>query len=147
MASETMVCVCLCVCKVSLYSGESYVALESAVYPGQHVGISEDGEMKPPGETPPMDPGSLFIPFLHSSAEQREAEGPSQGLPVGWEAARTPDGREYFINHSNKTTSWTRPSLDPAPPTGYLIMVANPYTMYSTPRETYVYFPPCQLCT
>jgi hypothetical protein len=112
------------------------VALESAVYPGQHVGIREDGELKSAAETPPMDPSSFFIPFLHSSASGSAGLSQSQNprgsrqrpnqqrLPPGWEAARTADGREYFINHTTRATSWTSPALDPAPPTGYSIQVS-----------------------
>jgi hypothetical protein len=40
-----------------------YVALESGFYPGQHVGIREDGELQPTSETPPRHRASLFIPF------------------------------------------------------------------------------------
>jgi hypothetical protein len=116
--------------------GGSFVALESAVYPGQHVGIREDGELKSAAETPPMDPSSFFIPFLHSSASGSAGLSQSQNprgsrqrpnqqrLPPGWEAARTADGREYFINHTTRATSWTSPALDPAPPTGYSIQVS-----------------------
>ena len=41
------------------------MALESGFYPGQHVGVREDGEIQPPAETPPMDRASLFVPFPH----------------------------------------------------------------------------------
>ena len=30
-------------------------------------------------------------------------------LPPGWEKKMAPGGREYFIDHTTKTTSWTRP--------------------------------------
>ena len=104
---------------------DNYVALESAVYPGQHVGVGEDGEICPPAETPPMDLASLFVPFLHSSAKEGAAKATNieEDLPAGWEVIRTSDGRVYYINHNTRTTSWTKPSLEPAPPTGYLIMV------------------------
>ena len=46
---------------------EKYVALESAFYPDQHVGIREDGELQVPEKTPPLDRAALFIPFFHSS--------------------------------------------------------------------------------
>lgn len=30
-------------------------------------------------------------------------------LPYGWEEAHLPDGSKYFINHADRTTSWTDP--------------------------------------
>ena len=106
------------------YSGDNCVALESVVYPGQHVGVREDGELRLPADTPPMDPTSLFVPFLHSSAEEAAAmASASEDLPAGWEEATTTDGRKYYVNHSTRSTSWTRPSLQPAPPAGYDIKV------------------------
>lgn len=31
------------------------------------------------------------------------------GLPPGWEEKRDSKGRRYYINHNNRTTTWTRP--------------------------------------
>lgn len=45
---------------------DKYIVLESAFYPGQYVGIQEDGNLLPPGETPFRDRASLFISFPHS---------------------------------------------------------------------------------
>ena len=30
-------------------------------------------------------------------------------LPTGWEKSRDPDGREYYINHNERTTTWKQP--------------------------------------
>lgn len=30
-------------------------------------------------------------------------------LPPGWEEARDVDGKKYFIDHNNKSTSWIDP--------------------------------------
>ena len=43
----------------------------------------------------------------HSLALQRAA----QGLPRGWQAGMTPDGRMYYINHMDKTTTWEKPRV------------------------------------
>ena len=43
------------------------VLLESAFYPGQHLGILDNGELKPPPETPALDRASLFISFPHAT--------------------------------------------------------------------------------
>ena len=42
-----------------------------------------------------------------SLALQRAA----QGLPQHWQAGMTPDGRMYYINHVDKTTTWEKPRL------------------------------------
>ncbi|XP_026090186.1 E3 ubiquitin-protein ligase NEDD4-like isoform X4 [Carassius auratus] len=33
------------------------------------------------------------------------------GLPAGWEERRDPKGRTYYVNHNNRSTTWTRPIL------------------------------------
>ncbi|XP_051960105.1 E3 ubiquitin-protein ligase NEDD4-like isoform X3 [Xyrauchen texanus] len=33
------------------------------------------------------------------------------GLPPGWEERKDPKGRTYFVNHNNRSTTWTRPIL------------------------------------
>ncbi|CAI8004124.1 E3 ubiquitin-protein ligase NEDD4-like [Geodia barretti] len=43
----------------------------------------------------------------HSLAIQRAAHG----LPQGWQAGMTSDGRVYYINHIHKTTTWEKPRL------------------------------------
>ena len=51
---------------LALTLDEKYVALESVFYPNQHIGIDEDGGLRPPPDTPARDRTSLFIPFPHS---------------------------------------------------------------------------------
>ncbi|XP_042634659.1 E3 ubiquitin-protein ligase NEDD4-like isoform X15 [Cyprinus carpio] len=36
------------------------------------------------------------------------------GLPPGWEERRDPKGRTYYVNHNNRSTTWTRPILQGA---------------------------------
>jgi len=48
---------------LSSHSENKYVALKSVFYPSQHVGILENGELKPPSETTAQDRSSLFIPY------------------------------------------------------------------------------------
>ncbi|XP_005161144.1 E3 ubiquitin-protein ligase NEDD4-like isoform X33 [Danio rerio] len=33
------------------------------------------------------------------------------GLPPGWEERKDPKGRTYYVNHNNRSTTWTRPIL------------------------------------
>lgn len=35
----------------------------------------------------------------------------TQGLPPGWEERKDAKGRTYYVNHNNRTTTWTRPIL------------------------------------
>ncbi|KAG5183696.1 hypothetical protein JKP88DRAFT_220134 [Tribonema minus] len=39
------------------------------------------------------------------------AAGMRLALPAGWARAYTGSGREYFIDHNTRTTSWTHPLL------------------------------------
>ncbi|KAI1235653.1 hypothetical protein IHE44_0002538 [Lamprotornis superbus] len=60
-------------------------------------------------------------PALSSSREAEEAaSGPSapparaavlalDALPPGWEQRELPNGRVYYVDHNNKTTTWERP--------------------------------------
>ncbi|NXO61881.1 WWP2 ligase, partial [Phainopepla nitens] len=61
------------------------------------------------------------LPALSSSREAEEAaSGPSapparaavlalDALPPGWEQRELPNGRVYYVDHNNKTTTWERP--------------------------------------
>ncbi|XP_072326855.1 E3 ubiquitin-protein ligase NEDD4-like isoform X2 [Scyliorhinus torazame] len=60
----------------------------------------------------------------------------SAGLPPGWEVKKDDKGRAYYVNHNNRTTSWTRPvmqttieAVQPKPcrsPTTYLPPAVSP---------------------
>ncbi|NWT21615.1 WWP2 ligase, partial [Vireo altiloquus] len=64
---------------------------------------------------------SPALPALSSSGEAEEAaSGPSapparaavlalDALPPGWEQRELPNGRVYYVDHNNKTTTWERP--------------------------------------
>ncbi|XP_077319050.1 E3 ubiquitin-protein ligase NEDD4-like isoform X3 [Lithobates pipiens] len=54
-------------------------------------------------------------------AEQAQPPMPSvayvhttPGLPSGWEERKDAKGRTYFVNHNNRTTTWTRPIIQHA---------------------------------
>ncbi|CAM9819599.1 unnamed protein product [Choristocarpus tenellus] len=38
---------------------------------------------------------------------------PDEPLPSGWAEERDSDGRVYYVDHSTKTTTWTRPRFSP----------------------------------
>ncbi|XP_034047357.1 E3 ubiquitin-protein ligase NEDD4-like isoform X3 [Thalassophryne amazonica] len=49
------------------------------------------------GGEEPMSPSAT--PFALTTA----------GLPAGWEERKDTKGRTYYVNHNNRTTTWTRP--------------------------------------
>uniref|UniRef100_A0A669E1R4 E3 ubiquitin-protein ligase n=1 Tax=Oreochromis niloticus TaxID=8128 RepID=A0A669E1R4_ORENI len=50
-----------------------------------------------------------------STQESPELLPTTTGLPPGWEEKRDSKGRRYYINHNNRTTTWTRPLVQAAP--------------------------------
>ena len=42
-------------------------------------------------------------------------KSPSDGtrLPTGWEKRSTPEGKPYYVNHNERTTTWALPQEDP----------------------------------
>uniref|UniRef100_A0A3B4CYM8 HECT-type E3 ubiquitin transferase n=1 Tax=Pygocentrus nattereri TaxID=42514 RepID=A0A3B4CYM8_PYGNA len=40
------------------------------------------------------------------------------GLPPGWEERKDAKGRTYYVNHNNRSTTWTRPILQVQPTSG-----------------------------
>uniref|UniRef100_A0A8C6QTA2 Transcriptional coactivator YAP1 n=1 Tax=Nannospalax galili TaxID=1026970 RepID=A0A8C6QTA2_NANGA len=66
-----------------------------------------------------QDPGKAMLSQLNVPAPSSLAvpqtlmNSASGSLPNGWEQAMTQDGKVYYINHKNKTTSWLDPRLDP----------------------------------
>lgn len=50
-------------------------------------------------------------PILRPSILKRDPYPPLHTLPLpsGWEEKRTRTGRRYFVNHNNKSTTWTDP--------------------------------------
>ena len=80
------------------------------------------GAAPPPASKQPVSyarPAAVPRPAMPQPAVPRPAQvelprvpgGAPAALPPGWERQRTPDGREYFIDHSTQTTSWTRPTF------------------------------------
>ncbi|NWI15478.1 NED4L ligase, partial [Crypturellus soui] len=58
------------------------------------------------------------------------------GLPSGWEERKDAKGRTYYVNHNNRTTTWTRPIVQvrgaPRPARGRLTL-ASPQGMKESP--------------
>lgn len=61
----------------------------------------------PSGLSTPATPG-----MSRTVSESRsDDQGP---LPPGWERRTDHFGRTYFVDHNTRSTTWTRPSMDPA---------------------------------
>lgn len=51
-----------------------------------------------------------------NSNSQNNLEGLADGLPPGWSIQRAPNGRLFFIDHNERTTSWVDPRTGRASP-------------------------------
>uniref|UniRef100_A0A6P7FPL4 E3 ubiquitin-protein ligase n=1 Tax=Diabrotica virgifera virgifera TaxID=50390 RepID=A0A6P7FPL4_DIAVI len=51
-----------------------------------------------------------------TSNSQNNLDGLSEGLPAGWSIQRAPNGRLFFIDHNERTTSWVDPRTGRASP-------------------------------
>lgn len=49
------------------------------------------------------------LPTLGQSPSATGYAMTTQGLPPGWEERKDAKGRTYYVNHNNRTTTWTRP--------------------------------------
>ncbi|KAM4637878.1 NEDD4-like E3 ubiquitin-protein ligase WWP2 isoform 6-T11 [Amazona ochrocephala] len=94
---------------------------------GDAMGAADIEEERPvAGAAPPassVTDGSVIpaLPALVSSGEAEEAASSSSApparaavlaldaLPPGWEQRELPNGRVYYVDHNNKTTTWERP--------------------------------------
>ncbi|KAF4480058.1 atrophin-1 interacting 2 (WW domain containing E3 ubiquitin ligase 2) [Fusarium agapanthi] len=55
-------------------------------------------------DSTPMAQISPHVPIPHNATPD-----PFTPLPTGWESRLTPDGQIYYVNHTDQTTSWTKP--------------------------------------
>uniref|UniRef100_A0A8C4NQ34 HECT-type E3 ubiquitin transferase n=1 Tax=Dicentrarchus labrax TaxID=13489 RepID=A0A8C4NQ34_DICLA len=51
------------------------------------------------------------------------------GLPPGWEERKDGKGRTYYVNHNNRTTTWTRPIVQEDPRLKYPVHMRNKNSM------------------
>ncbi|XP_028826932.1 E3 ubiquitin-protein ligase NEDD4-like isoform X4 [Denticeps clupeoides] len=76
-------------------------------------GVSEQAQ--PP---PPTSPSATYVLT-------------TPGLPPGWEERKDAKGRTYYVNHNNRSTTWTRPILqltEDGPSTSAATPIATPST-------------------
>ena len=78
---------------------------------------------------------------LDTSSIQTSAQLPDQAssvLPPGWEVKTNPRGREYYVNHNDRTTTWKDPR-EVAPKTSHTTL--RPGGDYDQWRRNYESFP------
>lgn len=61
------------------------------------------------GETQPSQLPSQAVAAINPSNPSAAGNYTDIPLPLGWEERRTPEGRPYFVDHHNRTTTWVDP--------------------------------------
>ena len=61
-----------------------------------------------PAEQTIVTPGPTSTPVAQPVAR-------GEDLPPGWELRFDPRGRQYYVDHNTRSTTWTRPSSQPSP--------------------------------
>uniref|UniRef100_A0A8C7YRN0 E3 ubiquitin-protein ligase n=1 Tax=Oryzias sinensis TaxID=183150 RepID=A0A8C7YRN0_9TELE len=78
------------------------------------------------GEVP--GPSSLsLLCFLSNFGQSPSAAAytlTTPGLPPGWEERKDAKGRTYYVNHNNRTTTWTRPIVQVQQVRGLAVLLA-----------------------
>ncbi|KAL8278008.1 hypothetical protein RQP46_009640 [Phenoliferia psychrophenolica] len=72
---------------------------------------SPGGSRVRPGSSGRSSSGGSTSTVRPAVATVVENEAP---LPTGWEMRKAPDGRVYFVDHANRTTTWVDPRPKPA---------------------------------
>ena len=62
-----------------------------------------------PAEPPLATPGPTSTPVTQPVPR-------GEDLPPGWELRFDPRGRQYYVDHNTRSTTWTRPASQPPPP-------------------------------
>uniref|UniRef100_A0A8C1X1F5 E3 ubiquitin-protein ligase n=1 Tax=Cyprinus carpio TaxID=7962 RepID=A0A8C1X1F5_CYPCA len=75
-----------------------------------------NGEIPGPSSAVVREISSLFCEYANFSFHFVQSPSATYalttpGLPPGWEERRDPKGRTYYVNHNNRSTTWTRPIL------------------------------------
>ncbi|XP_061409887.1 E3 ubiquitin-protein ligase NEDD4-like isoform X3 [Lethenteron reissneri] len=82
--------------------------LEAASVSGEEASSSMllNGRIRSSSVTNPEPPQSIMVVVPQAFT--------TPGLPPGWEERKDEKGRSYFVNHNNRTTTWTRPIVQQA---------------------------------
>jgi len=72
---------------------------------------------------------------------KRDQEAAEDGLPPGWEKATTEEGYVYYINHTEQTTTYEKPSLTGAPASPSSLLPSPWQELSTDDGSTYFYNP------
>uniref|UniRef100_A0A4W4FXH0 HECT-type E3 ubiquitin transferase n=1 Tax=Electrophorus electricus TaxID=8005 RepID=A0A4W4FXH0_ELEEL len=73
-----------------------------------------NGELPGPSSTGVRHHTALWVEVEQQSPSAVYA-ATTPGLPPGWEERKDTKGRTYYVNHNNRSTTWTRPILQEDP--------------------------------
>ncbi|XP_075697265.1 E3 ubiquitin-protein ligase NEDD4-like isoform X4 [Rhinoderma darwinii] len=76
-------------------------------------GVAEQAHLALPS-TPTGRARSSTVTGLEDSSPSVAYVHTTPGLPSGWEERKDGKGRTYYVNHNNRTTTWTRPIVQHA---------------------------------
>ncbi|KAJ8286637.1 hypothetical protein GJAV_G00041420 [Gymnothorax javanicus] len=75
-------------------------------------GVSEQAQAPPPANTQSRRTRAQTVTGLEEPMSPSTSHSfTSPGLPPGWEERKDAKGRTYYVNHNNRSTTWTRPIL------------------------------------
>ncbi|MCJ1382006.1 hypothetical protein MMC17_005118 [Xylographa soralifera] len=72
---------------------------------GSATAVPEKGAT-PSRERPPVSSSGVA-----PEVDTNESRNQTEALPKGWQRMRTESGRDYFVDHNTKTTSWNLPMV------------------------------------
>ncbi|XP_055478682.1 E3 ubiquitin-protein ligase NEDD4-like isoform X4 [Psammomys obesus] len=72
--------------------------------------VAEQAHLPPPS-TPSRRARSSTVTGGEESTPSVAYVHTTPGLPSGWEERKDAKGRTYYVNHNNRTTTWTRPIM------------------------------------
>ncbi|XP_058851422.1 E3 ubiquitin-protein ligase NEDD4-like isoform X3 [Acipenser ruthenus] len=74
-------------------------------------GVSEQAQPPPPQSTQDRRARAQTVSGVEESMQSPSMAyvHTTPGLPPGWEERKDNKGRTYYVNHNNRTTSWSRP--------------------------------------
>ncbi|XP_064165134.1 E3 ubiquitin-protein ligase NEDD4-like isoform X8 [Anguilla rostrata] len=75
-------------------------------------GVSEQAQPPPPANTQSRRTRAQTVTGIEEPMSPSTPYSfTTPGLPPGWEERKDAKGRTYYVNHNNRTTTWTRPIL------------------------------------
>ncbi|XP_053520169.1 E3 ubiquitin-protein ligase NEDD4-like isoform X1 [Artibeus jamaicensis] len=72
--------------------------------------VAEQAHLPPPS-APARRPRASTVTGGEESTPSVAYVHTTPGLPSGWEERKDAKGRTYYVNHNNRTTTWTRPIM------------------------------------